>query len=239
MADIGQSVLQRLKSKAQNSGKSYQLVLQLFCQEEILRRVQNSRFCKNLVLKGGLFLFSLSRFESRPTMDVDFMLRNLSNQPEEVVSMIKEILSINTGNDFVNFEIKGVESIAEQREYNGIRIKVIGILKNTRTPFDVDFGVGDVVIPHPEERRIPVQLDGFKEPEVLTYSLESTIAEKWDAIISLMELSSRMKDYYDIYYLACTYHFEARKLQEAIFKTIQNRGTIYESNSLQKVAGFP
>lgn len=125
MADIGQSVLQRLKNKAQSSGRSYQLVLQLFCQEEFLRRVQNSRFCMNLVLKGGLFLFSLSRFESRPTMDVDFMLRNLSNQPEEVVSMMKEILSINTGNDFVNFEIKGVESIAEQREYNGIRIKIL------------------------------------------------------------------------------------------------------------------
>ena len=72
----------------------------------------------------------------------------------------------------------------------------------------------------------------------MTYSLESTIAEKFDAIISRMELSSRMKDYYDIFYLANTYSFDGRKLQEAIFETLQNRRTLYELDSLERVHGF-
>lgn len=38
MADIAASVLARLKNKAAESGRSYQLCLQLFCQEEFLRR---------------------------------------------------------------------------------------------------------------------------------------------------------------------------------------------------------
>ena len=238
MADVGQSVLQRLKNKAQSSGRSFQLILQLFCQEEFLRRVTKSRFNKNLVLKGGLFLYSLSGFESRPTMDVDFLLRHISNQFDKVQSMVKEIISVDTGNDYVGYEIKGVEKIADHREYNGVRVQLIGQIKNTKTPFDVDFGVGDVIVPKPEERKLPVQLEGFEQPEVLTYSLESIIAEKWDAILARMELSSRMKDYYDIYYLAYTYRFEARKLQEAIFETLQNRGTIYEKDSLERVAEF-
>ena len=130
------------------------------------------------------------------------MLRHQPNSMPEVESMVKEIILVDTGNDYVSFDIKGVESIAEHREYNGVRVKMIGRIKNTRTPFDLDLGVGDVVIPKPEIRRIPTQLEDFEEPEIMTYSLESTVAEKFDAIISRMELSSRMKDYYDIYYLA-------------------------------------
>ncbi len=238
MADMGQSVLQRLKNRARSSGRSFQLILQLFCQEEFLRRVTKSRFNNNLILKGGLFLYSLSGFESRPTMDVDFMLRHISNQFDEVHNMVMEIITISTGNEYVGYEIKAIEKIADHRKYNGVRVQLIGQIKNTKTSFDVDFGLGDVIVPKPEERKLPVQLEGFEQPEVLTYSLESIIAEKWDAILARMELSSRMKDFYDIYYLADTYRFEARKLQEAISETLQNRGTVYEKNSLEKVADF-
>lgn len=112
---------------------------------------------------------------------------------------------------------------------------MIGVIGNTRTPFDIDIGVGDIIIPKPNKRKLEVQLDGFNKPEVLTYSLESTIAEKWDAIIDRMEFNSRMKDFYDIYYLADNYDFEGRKLQEALFETLNNRGRIYEKDTLNKV----
>lgn len=190
------------------------------------------------MLKGGWLLYSLSGFETRPTMDVDFMLRNLSNQVDEVENMVEEILATNTGNDYISFERKGSELIAEHRQYSGVRVRLIGLIKNTRTPFEVDFGVGDVVVPSPAERKLPVLLEGFDEPVVMTYSLESIIAEKWDAILARLELSSRMKDFYDIYYLAGTYRFEARRLQEAIMETLQNRGTIYERHSLEKIFEF-
>jgi predicted nucleotidyltransferase component of viral defense system len=115
---------------------------------------------------------------------------------------------------------------------------MLSTIKNTRTPFNIDMGVGDVVIPKPQLRLLPTQLDEFQGAEAVTYSLESIIAEKFDAIISRMELSSRMKDYYDIFYLATKYNFEGRKLQEAIFETLQNRRTIYEADSLKKIYSF-
>ena len=77
MADIAASVLARLKNKAAESGRSYQLCLQLFCQEEFLRRLEKSKYVENLVLKGGLFLYSLTNFDSRVTVDVDFLLRQI------------------------------------------------------------------------------------------------------------------------------------------------------------------
>ena len=87
--------------------------------------------------------------------------------------------------------------------------------KNTKTPFSIDFGVGDVIVPRQEKRKIPTQLEDFTAPTVNTYSLETTIAEKLDAILSLMEFSSRMKDYYDIYYLANKFDFDGATLAEA------------------------
>ena len=112
---------------------------------------------------------------------------------------------------------------------------MIGHIGNTKTPFSIDIGVGDVVVPPPSRMSLPVLLDDFESPNVLTYSLESTVAEKFDAIITRMELTSRMKDFFDIYYLANTVDFDGRKLQEAIFETLQNRYTAYEHDSLSKI----
>lgn len=238
MIDKGESVLAKLRNKSRLTGKSFQLLIQLFCQEEFLRRVTHSKYKDNLILKGGLFLYCISGFEGRPTMDIDLMVRNLSNELQDIEEVIKQIISEDTGNDFILFKIKTVETIAQQRDYHGARVKMIAQIKNTKTPLHVDMGIGDVIIPKAQRRRLPTQLPDFEEPEVMTYSLESTIAEKFDAIISRMELSSRMKDYYDIFYLANTYSFDGRKVQEAIFETLQNRRTSYEPDSFERVYGF-
>lgn len=112
------------------------------------------------------------------------------------------------------------------------------MIKNTRTPLNIDFGIGDVIVPKPEKRVIPTQLDEFFKPEINTYSLESTIAEKFDAMLQRLEFTSRMKDYFDIYYVANTFDFDGRKLQEAVFETLQNRGTAYNRDSLKNIISF-
>ena len=112
MADTAASVLARLKNKADESGRSYQLCLQLFCQEEFLRRLEKSKYAENLVLKGGLFLYSLTDFDSRVTVDVDFLLRQVPNTPEKVKSLLEEIMTVPADNDFVTFEIRDVAPIA-------------------------------------------------------------------------------------------------------------------------------
>ena len=200
MADVAASVLARLKNKAAQSGRSYQLCLQLFCQEEFLRRLEKSKYAENLVLKGGLFLY-LTNFDSRVTADVDFLLRKMPNTPKQLQAILEEIIATETGNDFITFEIKNVAPIAVAKKYAGIGASLVARIKNTKTPFGIDFGVGDVIVPRQEKRKIPTQLDGFEAPTVNTYSLETTVAEKLDAILSLMEFSSRMKDYSAIHKL--------------------------------------
>lgn len=108
----------------------------------------------------------------------------------------------------------------------------------TRTPFGIDFGVGDVIVPKQEKRKIPTQLDDFIAPTVNTYSIETTIAEKIDAILSLMEFSSRMKDYYDIYYLANKFDFDGKMLSEALRRTFSNREHNFTAEQFEQVMGF-
>lgn len=238
MADIAASVLARLKNKAQISGRSYQLCLQLFCQEEFLRRLAKSKYSENLVLKGGLLIYSLTDFDSRVTVDVDFLLRQMPNTPEQLKTVLEEIIATPTGNDFVTFDIKDVAPIAVAKKYAGIGASVVARIKNTKTPFSIDFGVGDVIVPKQEKRKIPTQLSDFDAPTVNTYSLETTIAEKIDAILSLMEFSSRMKDYYDIYYLANKFDFDGATLAEALKKTFENRGHSFTIEQFEQVMGF-
>ena len=235
MADIAASVLAKLKNKAKTSGISYQQCLQLFFQEEFLRRLAGSKYAENFVLKGGLFIYTLTNFESRATVDVDFLMRGLNNDLVRMDEIIAEILAVETGNDFVTFKASKTEPIAVQRKYHGVSTQITGYIKNVRVPFNVDIGVGDVIIPNAQRRNIQTQLDGYERPEIRTYSLESTIAEKFDAILQRFELTGRMKDFYDIYYLSRTFDFDGLKLQTAIQKTLQNRGTAYEKDSFDRV----
>ena len=235
MPDIAASVLAKLKNKSKKTGIGYQKCLQLFFQEEFLRRLAASRYAENFVLKGGLFIYTLTNFESRSTVDVDFLMRGLNNDLTRMDEIVEEILNVSTGNDFVTFKATKTEPIAIQRKYHGISTQITGYIKNVRMHFGVDIGVGDVIVPNPERRNIQTQLDGYESPEILTYSLESTIAEKFDAILQRYELTGRMKDFYDIYYLSRTFDFDGLKLQTAIQETLQNRGTAYEKDSFDRV----
>ncbi len=238
MADLAASVLARLKNKAEESGRSYQLCLQLFCQEEFLRRLGKSKYAENLVLKGGLFIYSLTGFDSRVTIDVDFLLRKIPNTPEQLRAVLKEIVATSTGNDFITFEIKDVSPISVTKKYAGIGVSITARIKNTKTPFSIDFGVGDVIVPKQEKRKIPTQLDDFDAPIINTYSIETTIAEKLDAILSLMEFSSRMKDYYDIYYLANKFDFDGATLTEALKKTFLNRSHTFTAKQFHQIITY-
>ncbi len=232
MDDMTASILAKLKNKAKSEGIPLQQLLNLFCQEEFIRRLSESKYKENLILKGGFLLYSISGFTTRPTVDADYLLKNYSNDLDTIEKLVEEIIFLPSKNNFIKFKIRGLEIISEVREYHGIRINLIGIIGRTRTPFNIDFGVGDIIVPSPVERTLPVLLPEFERPKVLTYSLESAVAEKLDAIIFLMEATGRMKDFYDIYYLATNFDFDGRKLQEAIFETLSNRGTPYEKDSV-------
>ncbi len=238
MADIGASVLARLRNKAKETGRSNQLCMQLFCQEEFLRRLEKSKYADNFVLKGGLFLYTLTEFDSRVTADVDFMLRKIPNTPDRLREVIGEIIEADETNDFIAFEIKGVSPISINKQYPGIHADIVARIKNTRTPFGIDFGIGDVIVPGAKKRKLPTQLDDFPAPTVNTYSIETTVAEKLDAILGLMEFSSRMKDYYDIYFLANKFDFDGKTLTEALKKTFANRNRTFTIEQFDQMLSF-
>lgn len=238
MKDIAASILARLKNQAKETGLSYQMCLQLFCQEEFLRRLSLSKYNSNFVLKGGLFIYTLTEFQSRATQDIDFLMRQLSNDIDKVKGVIEEIIQIPTANDYIKIEVLNAGIITPDKEYQGVSVKFIGRIKQVKIPFSIDIGMNDVIVPKAVKRCIKTRLTDFEAPEVYTYSLESTIAEKFDAILKRMEATSRMKDFFDIYYLSSMFDFDGRKLQEAIWQTVQHRGTVYEANSFDRISAF-
>ena len=151
MADIAASVLTRLKNKAQASGRSYQLCLQLFCQEEFLRRLEKSKYAENFVLKGGLFIYSLTEFDSRVTVDVDFLLRQMPNTPEQLRAVLEEIIAAPTENE-LSMMSKGYASIIIQNsagtgkavEYNKRILKHSTLLASIKMPIDLFVGKSSV-----------------------------------------------------------------------------------------------
>ena len=221
--DMAASILTRLKTQAKETGLTYQMCLQLFCQEEFLRKIEASRYSENFILKGGMFLYTITEFAGRPTRDIDFMIRWISNDTENMNQIMEEICTANTGNDFIRIEVLASENITEEKEYHGVKTKFRAYIKNVKIPFSIDVGVDDVIVPGAVKRTVSTRLNGFHPPTIYTYSLEST---------------SRMKDFFDIYYLSGVFDFEGRKLQEAIFRTLEYRGTIYESDSFERIRDF-
>lgn len=234
------SLLAKLKNESIRREIPNQQMIVLFLQEEFSRRLGKSNYVNQLILKGGFLLFSLGAGDTRATMDSDYLMKNLANKKENVKSVIQEIIAIDNDGD-ITFEWMNMEIITEQNDYHGFRIKLLGIIGRTRTPIFVDLGVGDIIVPESEFIRLETIIDGFQEPEIRSYSMETIVAEKLDAILYLMEASSRMKDFYDLYYLALSKNFNGAILKEAIYTTFKNRGhldlikNIYEINRFKKI----
>lgn len=177
-------------------------------------------------------MYSISGFTTRPTVDADYLLKNYSNEEAAIEDMVRAILEEKTDNEVVTIDIRNIEKISEFKEYHGLRVNLVGMIGKTRTPFSIDIGIGDIIIPSAVERTLPVLLEDFNHPTIMTYSLESTVSEKFDVIVNLMEATGRMKDFYDIYYLANSFEFEGVKLQHAVKATLSTRGTSYRKDSV-------
>lgn len=238
MADRAASVLARLRNQANLTGRSFQLCLQLFCQEEFLRRLASSVYTNKFVLKGGHLIYCLTDFSSRPTVDIDFLARDTTNTIEALEGILANIINTPTGNDIIAYKIRHIEQISIDKKFPGLSAVLEARIKNTKTPVKIDFGFGDIVYPEEQIREVPTQLSDFAAPIVKTYSLETIVAEKLDAILDLMEFSSRMKDYYDLYYLSLQFNFDGCLLRTALVRTFANRERSYQRNDFRKVIAF-
>lgn len=219
------SVKARLKNIAKEYKKTFNLILQLYMQERLLYRLSVSEFKDNFILKGGLFLFSMTGFTGRPTRDIDFLAYQISNDMESIKEIFKNICKIEY-NDSVVFDSNSVlvEEIRKEAEHKGVRVKLTGYLGKAKEMLLVDIGFNDIIVPEVITADYPVLL-GMDCPKIKMYSFESVVAEKFEAIVSLGELNSRMKDFYDIFILLSEKKFNRDILQNAIVETFKRRGT--------------
>ena len=236
--NMAASVLTRLKNQSKEEGIPFQMVLQLFAQEEFLRKLSLSQYADNLILKGGMFIYTLTEFDSRPTRDIDFLIKNLHGSLENIEHIMRDICNISTGNDFITIEVLGTETISVDKKYPGVKTSFMGSIEKVRIPFSIDVGIDDVIVPDPIKRMIITRLPDFVSPEVYTYSLESTIAEKFDAILQRMAGTSRMKDFYDIYYLSGIFDFEGEILIEAVKSTLVHRNRELPDDVFAEIEDF-
>jgi len=235
--NIAASVHQRLLNKAKDSNHPFNEILQYFTIERFIYRLSKSPHAEKFILKGALMFIAWNTSLSRPTKDID-LLGRINNSVEEIVSVVTdvceqdvEIVSVVTDvceqdveSDGISFDTDTISAmrITEDTDYEGVRVRVQGTLGTIRLSLQIDTGFGDVIVPKASKIVYPTILD-FPAPKLKGYSMESTIAEKFQAMVKLGILNSRMKDFYDVWLLSKQFDYKGRMLSTAIQKTFENQ----------------
>jgi len=222
---LEQSVKSRLKNIARETGKDFNFVCILYLQERYLARLEKSAYRDHFILKGALLLLAYNIPAVRPSKDIDFLGQQTSNEVDQIESAIREIAEIEL-EDGVSFNPgeMDIEQITEDAEYGGFRIRIAATVGGDRHRLQLDIGFGDTIIDGPVDMDYPAMLE-FPSPNIRVYSLESAIAEKLEAIVSLGAFGSRMKDYFDVWFLINNHVIDKDRLQKAILATFEKRNT--------------
>ncbi|MDO6824657.1 nucleotidyl transferase AbiEii/AbiGii toxin family protein [Marinobacter sp. 1_MG-2023] len=223
--NIAASVRQKLLNKSREEKRPFQELLQYYAMERFLYRLSQSPHSGCFTLKGALMLWAIQGPSSRPTRDID-MLGQTSNEPEAILAQVRDVIAAEVVDDGLRFDpdTLKVDSITEDADYQGLRVAFTGFLDNARIPMQLDIGFGDPVFPFPSWLEFPALLD-FPTARIQCYTPESSIAEKFQAMVNLGELNSRMKDFYDIWLLSRQHEFRLENLMGAVERTFHKRGT--------------
>ncbi|MDP3914088.1 MAG: nucleotidyl transferase AbiEii/AbiGii toxin family protein [Bacteroidota bacterium] len=231
MKNRAASIRARLLNLAKKEGIDFQLIIIRFLHERLIYRISVSDYSEKFILKGGAFIYALQGIKSRPTIDIDLLGTQISNDVEELCDVFRHICKVQS-DDEVRFNPESVagELITQQDKYNGVQLFAEADFNTVRQRIQIDVGFGDIVIPTIQKLEYPVLLDDMQIPVIHAYSKETVIAEKFQAMIELSVANSRMKDFYDVYMLLSDNEFDSATLEEAIVATFNNRQTIYTEN---------
>lgn len=223
MIKNAKSLMDKLRNLAQMYNITTNEALQNYMFERILERLSISKYKNNFILKGGLLLSSMMGIDIRTTMDMDTCIKGISLTNEQLYKVLKDILNIDV-NDNVSFEIKNSEPIKEEDDYGGLKYNIIASYEHLKVNLSIDIATGDVITPKEIEYNYKMMFED-RNLKIMTYNIESIIAEKFQTVISRGILNSRMKDYYDLYYLITYKDFSKGDLRNAIMKTFEKRET--------------
>lgn len=230
--NYGRSVKDRLLTVSKESGILYMTILVRYIQERLLYRVAQSEYRSNFFLKGGALLYAINQEKARPTKDIDFLGTHINNDGEYIRLIFAQIVAVSCEEDGILFDPDsiGVEDITQDKEYHGLRLTIMASLDTVRQSISMDIGFGDVVTPGPQDLQYPLLLEDVPSMSVLAYSLETVVAEKFEAMISLSVNNSRMKDFFDVYGILNSEKLDKEVLTDAIKNTFHHRGTSYVEN---------
>jgi len=223
--NIEASVRARLQNKAKEAICPFSEILQYYGIERFLYRFSRSKYADKFVLKGALMFTVWQVPERRATLDIDFLAR-YDNQVATIEKVIKDVCDIQVTPDGLVFDsetVKG-QKIKEDADYEGVRVKFRGFLERARIPMQIDVGFGDAIYPKPKTINYPVILD-FPKPHLKGYPAESVVSEKFEAIVKLGLLNSRMKDFYDIWLIMRQFNFNGVSFTESLKRTFRHRKT--------------
>lgn len=219
------SVQARLQNRARATKRPFQELLQYYAMERFLYRLSKTPHRARLVLKGALMLYVWDAPLARATKDLDF-LGNLDNSLENLERVVREVCATEVVQDGMAFDPATVktERIKEDADYEGVRVRFVGLLGRARVAMQIDVAFGDAVTPGAAMITYPVLLD-FPAPELSGYPRETVVAEKFQAMVYLRTLNSRMKDFYDVWLLSSQFAFDGVLLAKAVAATFANRKT--------------
>ena len=210
----------------------FQFVIIRYFHERLLYRIAKSKYASNFILKGGELLYAIEGFQIRPTTDIDFLAKQISNDKEEIKQVFRTICDVKYNEDCVIFDVGNIETtdIQENVKYSGVRVFVNAMLDTIRQRLQIDIGFNDIITPAPINLSYPVLLNELAAPQLNAYSIETVIAEKFHTMISLGTLNSRMKDFYDVYILLKNNEINNVNLHDSILQTFKNRNTFFVEN---------
>lgn len=217
-----------------NNDLSFQYY-QMFFFEHILMRLEKSKYRHNIILKGGLLLASIIGEDFRATKDMDATLKSINLEKNNITSIFKEILDINI-NDNVSYEIINVKDIRQEDEYGGFQINVLCKFERLKVNVLIEITSGDVITPREIEYKYNCIFEETKI-NIFAYTIETVIAEKFEAFISRSITNTRMKDYYDLCVLLNEKNdiINRKNLVKAIENTFKKRESDFDISSIKKV----
>ena len=240
ITDIGKSIKNKLwniavaNKRDKNDNQIYQLLAIRYVQERLLYRLSISRYREQFCLKGGALLYAYDRLDSRPTVDIDFLGKNISRDIDVLKSVFAEIVAMDFPDDGIAFDADKIsaDEITVNKEYHGVRLTLIAHIDTMVQSVSMDVGFGDVITPAPQNIDYPILIQGLPVPSIYAYSLETVVAEKFEAMITLAADNSRMKDFFDVYRILKFHQLDLEVLKHAIVATFINRNTQLEKNHL-------
>jgi predicted nucleotidyltransferase component of viral defense system len=226
--NLSASVQGRLQNEARKLGRPIDWIYKYYASERLLYRLSQSEYCKKFILKGGLIFMGWGTPLRRHTKDID-LRAYIRNELKEVIQIIKDVCAQNVEPDGMEYLAESVtaDAILEEAEFPGIRVHLWARLgKTNRIRMQIDMGFSDDIVPPANIINYPTILSELPGPILQGYPKEAVIAEKLHCIIDRGRINSRMKDFYDLWFIIIQFNFKGEILQDAIINTFTQRRTL-------------